>query len=84
MTPRQRAYLLFKRIDLNTRGLAKLTSAVLYLSEECDVDVVHDVPDLMVAMRNLVRERRNLREALEAELLAQRQTAAAAKAAARR
>jgi hypothetical protein len=31
MTPKQRCVVLFKKIDLNTRGLAKITSAVLYL-----------------------------------------------------
>lgn len=74
MTSKQRCYLLFKKIDRNTRGLAKLASAVVYLDDE-EVVVNDGAPDLLVALRTVVRERRNLRAALEAELLSMKQVA---------
>jgi hypothetical protein len=67
LTPQERCFRLFKKIDANTRGLAKLASAVVYLDEL--EAVIHEVaPDLLVALRTVVRERRNLRSALEADL----------------
>jgi hypothetical protein len=70
MPPKQRCFLLFKKLDLNTRAVAKVGSAIWYLSEGCDVNVSVEVPDLPTALRTLMRERSILRQALEAELKA--------------
>jgi hypothetical protein len=80
LTSRQRCYLLFKKIDINTRALAKLASAIVDQSDE-QGKVVHEcAPDLLVALRTTARERRNLRAALEVELEAMHREAAAAQA----
>ena len=88
MTPKARCYLLFKKIDANTRGVAKLGAAIWYLTDDeleaarkgPRVDVSEAAPDLLVALRTCMRERRILREALENELKAAQREAAAAKA----
>ena len=90
LTTKQRCFLLFKRLDLNSRAVAKLGSAVWYLtSDELDLerarqcaarDLKECAPDLSVALRTVMRERRSLREALERELDAMWREAAAAKA----
>jgi hypothetical protein len=80
MTSKQRCYLLFKKIDINTRALAKLASAVVDQGDE-QAKIVHEcAPDLLVALRTTARERRNLRAALETELESMHREAAAAKA----
>jgi hypothetical protein len=92
MTTRQRCYLLFRRIDDNTRAVAKLGSAMWYLtSDESDLEslracapraVGEAAPDLGVALRTVMRERRVLRDAMENELEVLRQEKAAAEVAA--
>lgn len=71
LTWRQRAFALFKQIDANTRALAKLASAILYLGD-AGCEVTSEAPDLFVATRTVYRERCNLRAALENELAAGR------------
>jgi hypothetical protein len=80
LTTKQRCYLLFKRLDANSRGVAKLGSAVWYLSYDLGLDVSQAAPELTVALRAVMRERRTLREALESELAAMWAEAAAGKA----
>jgi hypothetical protein len=81
MSPRERCFALFKRIDLNTRALAKVASAIDYLGgtefRGPGLETTSEAPDLYVALRTILRERRVLREAQELELLAARRAEAA-------
>lgn len=72
MTSKQRSLHLVQEIDMNTRGLAKITSALVYLGSECSLNVMDDAPKLYQAMHDVVLQRRALRGALEAELKTQK------------
>ena len=72
MTSKQRALHLVKEIDMNTRGLAKVSSALVYLGTDCGLNVTQDAPRLYQALHDVVLQRRNLRGALEAELKTQK------------
>lgn len=72
MTSKQRAYHLVQEIDLNTRGLAKVSSALVYLGSECGLAVMDEAPKLYQALHDVVLQRRALRGALEAELKTQK------------
>lgn len=72
MTSKQRALHLVKEIDLNTRGLAKISSALVYLGTDGGVNVVEGAPALYQALHDVVLQRRALRGALEAELKTQK------------
>jgi len=90
MTPGERCLELVKAIDKNTRAIAKVGSAIWYLcSDEQDLeldrkcgarDVGEFAPDLHVAMRSLLRQRRTMRKALETNLAEQNKLKAAREA----
>jgi len=71
MTSRQRGLHLVGLIDTNTRGVAKVASALAYLAET-GMEVTGEAPALYHALHNLLATRKNLRGALEAELKVQK------------
>lgn len=72
MTSRQRALHLVQEIDVNTRGLAKVASALVYLGVDRGMNVTQDAPRLYQALHDVVLQRRALRGALEVELKTQK------------
>jgi hypothetical protein len=60
-------YGLVRKIDRNTRAVAKLASAIDYLETDG-----RDLGDLQLALYSVIRQRRNLRAELEAELKGER------------
>lgn len=69
LTSKARCFWFFQQIDINTRGLAKLTSAAWFLCVETGMPGTSDAPRVLNAlMELLITHRRSLRAAMEKEL----------------